>query len=76
MQSELTNQRRINNSRLGFLETAARSHLESIKLSKKKEDENAVMVARYNQLLKKQKEVKKSARQTKPAKNDTDWVPW
>jgi len=75
MQADLENQRRVNNSRLGFLETAARSHLESMKLLKKREDENASMIARYNQLLKKQKEAKKNARQ-KPSKNDSDWVPW
>ena len=41
MQAELKDQRRVNNSRLGFLETTARSHLESMRESKKREDENA-----------------------------------
>ena len=75
MQAELQDQRRVNNSRLGFLETTAKSHLEAMRESKKREDENALMVARYNQLLKKQKEAKKNARQ-KPSKDDSDWVPW
>jgi hypothetical protein len=75
MQADLVNRHRINNSRLGLLETAGRSHLEEMKRLKKREDENASMVVRYNQLLKKQKEAKKNARQ-KPTKNDSDWVPW
>ena len=75
MQADLQARRCMNNSRVAFLESTARSHLESMKQLKKKEEENAAILSKYNQLLKKQKEAKKSARQ-KPVKKDGDWVPW
>ena len=77
MQAELLNQRRENNARLGFLETAALSHIESSKQLKKREEESASMVAKYNQTLKKQKETKKGTR-SRPSSSNEDgaWMPW
>ena len=65
----------LNNSRIAFLEFSAKAHLELSKLMKLQDDRNGQLIAKYNQLLKKQKESKRSARQKLPRK-DEDWVPW
>jgi hypothetical protein len=75
MQTDLVDVRRLNNLRIAFLESAVKSHLESAKESKKREEENAIILSKYNQLLKRQKEAKRSGRH-KPVKKDGDWVPW
>lgn len=65
----------MNNSRMAFLEFSATAHLELSKRTKLQEDRNGQLISKYNQLLKKQKENKRSARQKLPRK-DEDWVPW
>jgi hypothetical protein len=75
MQTDLADVRRLNNLRIAFLESAVKSHLESAKESKRREEENATILSKYNQLLKRQKEAKRSGRH-KPVKKDGDWVPW
>lgn len=75
MQTDLVDLRRLNNFRIAFLESAVKSHLEFAKEAKRKEEENATIIAKYNQLLKRQKEAKRSGRH-KPVKKDGDWVPW
>jgi hypothetical protein len=64
-----------NNSRTAFLESSARAYLEVTRLAKRQDERNSQMMARYNQLAKKQKETKRSARQKLPRK-DEEWVPW
>ena len=75
MQTDLVDLRRLNNFRIAFLESAVKSHLSFAKEAKRREEENATIIAKYNQLLKRQKEAKRSARH-KPVKKDGDWVPW
>lgn len=65
----------LNNSRIAFLEFSAKAHLDLSKRMKLQEDRNGQLITKYNQLLKKQKESKRSARQKLPRK-DEDWVPW
>jgi hypothetical protein len=77
MQAELLNQRRENNARIGFLESTALSHIESSRELKKMEEECALIVSKYNQTLKKQKETKKGTRSRPSSSNDDGaWMPW
>jgi hypothetical protein len=75
MQTDLVHVNRLNNLRIAFLESAVKSHLESAKESKRREEENATILSKYTQLVKRQKEAKRSGRH-KPVKKDGDWVPW
>lgn len=75
MKKDLSHVDRRNNSRTAFLESSARAYLEVSRISKRQDERNSQMVARYNQLAKKQKETKRSARQKLPRK-DEEWVPW
>lgn len=75
MKVDLLRVDRLNNSRTVFLESSARAHLESTKLMKRQDERNGQMITKYNTILKKQKENKRSARQKFPRK-DEDWVPW
>ena len=75
MKVDLSQMDRRNNSRTAFLESSARAQLELSRLAKRQDERNSQMVAKYNQLAKKQKETKRSSRQKLPRK-DADWVPW
>jgi hypothetical protein len=66
---------RLNNSRASFLESSSRAHLDISKTRKVKEERNSQLLSQYNQLIKKQRENKRSARPKNP-KKDEDWVPW
>jgi hypothetical protein len=75
MKMDLLKMDRLNNSRIAFLESSARAHLDVTKQMKRQDERQAQMVNRCNQILKKQKENKRTARQ-KAQKKDEDWVPW
>eukprot|EP00978_Attheya_sp_CCMP212_P003796 scaffold8053_cov60-Attheya_sp.AAC.5 len=77
MQVDLSRQHRANNLKTARLQSAATAHLSKIQKDLQIEEENSARIARYTQLLKRQKEAKKvaSAKQ-KNVKKDQDWIPW
>jgi hypothetical protein len=75
MKSDLLRMDRLNNARTAFVEASAKADLELTKQAKRQDERHSQMITKYNQILKKQKENKKSARQKLP-KKDEDWVPW
>lgn len=75
MKADLLRMDRMNNARTGFIESSAKADLELTKHAKRQDERYSQMLTKFNQILKKQKENKRSARQKLP-KKDEDWVPW
>ena len=75
MKLDLLRVNKLNNARAHFLHKVVQKQQESDAKRKKKNEKDSELVSKYNQLLKKQKETKRSARQ-KTNKKDEDWVPW
>jgi len=67
-----------NNNRIHFLRCAIREQQRIDAQRKRKTDEKSHLLSKYNQLLKKQKENKRSSARQKTAKKDEEdcWVPW
>jgi hypothetical protein len=76
IKADLLKLQRVNNSRASFFETTARAQIEVCNDVKQREEYNTNLIAKYNQLLKRQKENKKSARQRAPKRADEEWMPW
>jgi hypothetical protein len=77
MQVDLSRQHRANNIKTARLQSAATVHLAKLQKDLQIEEENSARIARYTQLLKRQKEAKKAASaKQKNVKKDQDWIPW
>lgn len=75
MKADLLDIDRLNNSRIKFVKHTANAHLTILQQMKHEEESNSQLIAKCNNLMKKQKENKRSARQ-KVQKKDEGWVPW
>lgn len=76
IKADLLKLQRVNNARTSFFETIARAQIGVCNDVKQGEEYNTNLIAKYNQLLKRQKENKKSARQRAPKRADEEWMPW
>mmetsp|Transcript_8578 Transcript_8578/g.13228 ORF Transcript_8578/g.13228 Transcript_8578/m.13228 type:complete len:746 (+) Transcript_8578:157-2394(+) len=75
MKADLVDIDSLNNSRMKFVKNSANAHVVISQYRKQEEETNSQLIAKCNNLMKKQKETKRSARQ-KVQKKDEDWVPW
>ena len=76
IKADLMKLQRVNNKRAAFFETSARAQIEADIKTKEREESNTILIAKYNQLLKRQKECKKTARQRTSKRADEEWMPW
>jgi cell division septation protein DedD len=76
MQTSLAGQVRTNNERVAFLDSTARAHAAELAVEKRKREKETLLIAKYNQLVKKQKDSKRTTARQKTTKKDEDWVPW
>ena len=76
IKADLMKLQKENNERAVFFETTARAQMEADIKTKEREESNTMLIAKYNQLLKRQKESKKTARQRAPKRADEEWMPW
>jgi len=75
MKSDVSSMDQLNNSRMRFMKYSANIHLTTMEKTKQEEEHNSQLISKYNHLMKRQKETKRSVRH-KVQKKDEDWVPW
>jgi hypothetical protein len=76
IKADLLKIQKVNNSRAVLLETTAMAQIEVSNEMKSRDEHNNNVIAKYNQLLKRQKENKKNVRQRGPKRADEEWMPW
>ena len=76
MSADLLELNKLNNARASFLESTARTHISVAAAGKKKENEEALLVAKCQQVLKKSKDSKVKSSKPKTASKDEYALPW